>query len=235
MKKLLILISIVTPLLSAAQLFEGEDYEYNSELIWGISKSSNGGLIGGLMVRYSRSKGENFYETFGLEMANVKHPSETRYVGIQGQSYIYGKANYLYAIRMLYGREKLFFKKASQQGVQISAAVSAGPTLGLENPYYVLETGGEYARFDPIEHPSPESVAGPGKLLQGIGESKVVPGLTLKASSLFEFGTYRSNVAGVEIGVLVDAYTREVQIVPTQSNRSVYPSVFFTLFWGTRK
>ena len=65
MKKLLIFISITAPLLGAAQLFEGEDYEYNSELIWGVNKSSNGGLIGGLMVRYSRSKGENFYETFG--------------------------------------------------------------------------------------------------------------------------------------------------------------------------
>ncbi len=235
MKKILLLIVILAPALVSAQLFEGEEYEYNYEIIWGINKNTNGGLIGGLMARYSRSRGDNWYESFGLELSNVKHPSESRYVGIQGQSFIYGKSNYLYAIRLQYGRDMLLFKKATQQGVQISAGGSAGPTLGLVNPYYILETGGAYEPFDPLRHPSPESIAGPGKLLQGLGESKVVPGINFKASTSFEFGTYRSNVAGVEIGIMVEAYTERIILVPTQENKSRFTSAFFTIFWGTRK
>jgi len=235
MKKVAVLFVLLLPFVTAAQLFDGEDYEYNSEVIWGINKNTNGGLIGGLMVRYSRSHGDNFYETFGLELSNVKHRSESRYVGAQGQSFIYGKTNYLYAIRLQYGREKLLFKKATQQGVQISAGASAGPTFGLVNPYYILAPDGEYEKFDPIRRPSPESIAGPGKLLQGLGETDLVPGLNIKTSASFEFGTYRSNVAGVEIGLMLEAYTKKIILVPTQSNKSRFTSVFFTLFWGTRK
>ncbi|MEQ9402259.1 MAG: hypothetical protein RIM99_01630 [Cyclobacteriaceae bacterium] len=235
MKKVFATIIVFIPLILSAQLFDGEEYEYNTEIIWGINKNTNGGLIGGLMFRYSRSKGDDFFETFGLELSNVKHPSESKYVGIQGQSFIYGKSNYLYAIRLQYGREKLLFKKATQQGVQISAGASVGPTLGFVNPYYVLETGGDYERFDPLRHPSPETIAGPGKLFQGLGQSDIVPGINLKGAASFEFGTYRSNVAGVEVGMMVETYTKEIVLVPTQSNRSTFTSVFFTLFWGTRK
>lgn len=235
MKKLIIFFVVIVPLVSEAQLFDGEEYEYNSEIIWGVNKNTNGGLIGGFMARYSRSKGEDTYETFGLELSNVKHPSESRYVGIQGQTFIYGKSNYLYAIRLQYGREKLLFRKANQQGVQINAGASAGPTLGLVTPYYVLEPGGSYVPFDPVSHPSPETIAGPGKLFQGLGEADAAIGLNVKGGISFEFGTYRSNVAGVEIGGMIETYSKKIILVPTLSNKSTFTSVFFTLFWGTRK
>lgn len=235
MKQIFLIGLIVLPWVANAQLFEGEDYEYNREIIWGVNKNTNGGLIGGLMFRFSRTAGDEMYETFGLELSNVKHPDESREFGNQGQGFIYGKSNYLYAIRLQYGREKLLFKKATQQGVQISAGASAGPTFGLVNPYYVLEAGGTYAKFDPIQHPSPETIAGPGKLFQGLGDANLVPGLNFKASTLFEFGTYRSNVAGIEMGVMLETYTKEIELVPTQPNRATFTSLFFTLFWGTRK
>ncbi len=234
-KKLTKIFLILCPLLGSAQLFDGEEYEYNSEVIWGINKNTNGGLIGGLMLRVSKSRGSDVYDTYGLELSNVKHPSESRYVGIQGQGFIYGKSNYLYAVRMQYGREKLMFRKANQQGVQINVGGAVGPTLGLENPYFVLTPGGVYEAFDPIVHPSPETIAGPGRLFQGLGDTKVVPGINAKGSVSFEFGTYRSNVAGIELGFMLEAYSRKIVLVPTQTNEAVFTSFFMTLFWGTRK
>lgn len=235
MKKYFIFIFIILPFLSSAQLFDGEDFEYTSEWIWGINKNTNGGLIGGLMIRHSRKKGDDIYETFGLELSNVKHPSEARYVGLSGAGFIYGKSNYLYAIRTSYGLEKLMFRKANQQGVQISMAVAGGPTFGLITPYYVLSSDQRYSQFNLINHPSPQSIAGPGKLFQGFGESEFAPGLHTKGSIFFEFGTYRSNVAGVEVGVMAEAFTKEIILVPSQPNKSLFTSVFFSLFWGTRK
>ncbi|MEO1254425.1 MAG: hypothetical protein AAFY41_06005 [Bacteroidota bacterium] len=72
-------------------------------------------------------------------------------------------------------------------------------------------------------------------MFQGLGESEFAPGAHLKGSVFFEFGTYRSNVAGVEAGVMAEAFTKEIELVPTQPNKSLFTSVFFTLFWGTRK
>lgn len=235
MRRLLPYLLLVLPLLSSAQLFEGEEYEYNSEWIWGINKNTNGGLIGGLMLRYSKSAGNDWYATYGLELSNVKHPSEARYVGRSGAGFTFGKQNYLYAIRLQYGREKLLFRKANQQGVQISVAGAAGPTAGLVAPYYVLNADGSYEPYSQVVHTNPQTIGGPGKLFQGLGDSEFVPGFNAKSSILFEFGTYRSNVAGVEVGVMLEAYTKEIVLVPTQPNKSVFSSVFFTLFWGTRK
>lgn len=235
MKKIVFVFILIIPIISSAQLFDGDEYEYNSEWIWGVNKNTNGGFIGGLVLRYGRSIGNDFYETFGLELSNVKHPTESRYPTQSGASFTYGKSNYLYAVRLRYGREKLLFRKADQQGVQINAGASLGPTIGIVSPYYILVREGEYEQFDPIKHANPQQILGPGKLLQGIGESRVVPGLNIKGSVSFEFGTYRSNVAGIEVGFLGEAYTKEIVIVPTQENKSIYTSVFFTLFWGTRK
>ncbi len=233
MKKLTLFLVLLAPIMASAQLFEGDEYEYNSEWIWGLNKNSNGGFIGGLVLRYARSVGDDLYETFGLELSNVKHPSESRYIGSQGQGFSYGKTNYLYAIRMQYGREKLVFRKADQKGVQINAGAALGPTIGLQNPYYVLVGDNNYVQFDPLM--TPAEILAPGKLFQGLGESKVVPGINLKGSISFEFGTYKSNVLGVEVGTMLEAYTSEIIIVPTQENNSVFSSVFFTIFWGTRK
>lgn len=235
MKKLLLIICLTLPFFGSAQLLEGDELEYTSEWIWGINKNTNGGLIGGLIVRHSRKKGDDTYQTFGLELSNVKHPSEARYIGIQGAGFIYGKSNYLYAIRTNYGIEKLMFKKANQQGVQISIAGAGGPTFGLVAPYYVLGADQQYDQFSLVKHPSPQNIAGPGKLFQGLGQSEFVPGVHAKGSVFFEFGTYRSNVAGIEVGVMAEAYSKEIILVPSQPNKSFFTSVFFSLFWGTRK
>ena len=241
MRKYTLYILIMLPLIGSGQLFDGEEYEYNSEWIWGINKNTKGGLIGGVMIRYSRSRGNDIFETYGLELSNVKHPSEVRRIGQSGAGFTYGKMNHLYAIRLQYGREKLLFRKANQQGVQINAGFSGGPTIGLESPYYLTTVEGSTVPFEPIDnqvpltYPAPQNFVGPGKLFQGLGESSVVPGINAKASLLFEFGAYRSNVAGIEAGVMVEAYSRKIIIMPTQPNDSVFPSVFFTLFWGSRK
>lgn len=234
-RKVLVLIAciLLVSSWSYGQLFEGDEYDYNTEWIWGVSKHSNGGFIGGFILRYSRSRGDNLYETYGIELANVKHPSESRYAGLNGQTFSYGKTNYLYAVRMRYGRDRLLFKKANQQGVQVNVNYAGGLSLGVVTPYYVLASGGSYQQFDPVM--SPESILGPGKLFQGLGESSLQPGLNLKGAISFEFGSYRNNVIGAEVGIVSDIYTSEVEIVPTQPNKAVYNSVFLSLFWGSRR
>jgi hypothetical protein len=72
-------------------------------------------------------------------------------------------------------------------------------------------------------------------LFEGLGESKLKLGANLKAALNFELGTVKSQVTGFEAGVLVDAYAGKIVMVPTAQNYSVYPTLFFTLFYGGRK
>jgi hypothetical protein len=231
MKKILFTL-LFAPLLVFGQL--DEDYEYDKEFIWGINKNTNGGLIGSLVFKWSRGMGNDVYRTFGFELSNVKHPKETRVQSNTGQSFIIGKTNYLYTIRLQYGRDKLLFRKDTQQGVQINAGFMGGPTIAFHAPYYILTPDGEYEKYDPLVH-FDNGAVGTGKLFQGLGQSETLLGINVKGGVSFEFGTYKNNVAGIEVGLMVEAFTKKVILMPTQDNRAVFPSAYVLLYWGKRK
>jgi hypothetical protein len=214
------------------------DYEYSSERIWGITKATNSGLIGGFLFKYSKELKEDVFHGGIIEIVNVKHPQEQKYFANEsGNMFIWGKQNYLYSIRLSYSREYTFFKKASQQGVQVNGVIAAGPTLGLEAPYYVeVKVGRNSIKepYDPKKHQYSD-ILGTGNILQGVGQSAVVPGLNLKGGMSFEFGTFKSNVVGVEVGFQCDFFTREIILMPTTENYSIFPSAYATLFYGSRR
>ncbi|SKC76253.1 hypothetical protein [Ohtaekwangia koreensis] len=237
--KVLILSFLAITLASRVDAQTQDSYDYQSEFTWGINKNTAGGLIGGLVFKKARKLNDRTLETFGLEIMNVKHPQEVRTNSINtGNFFIYGKSNYLYAFRLQYGRDRILFKKAPQQGVEIKGILAVGPTLGIVAPYYV-----EYARSNDLvsrsvqyqEGMAAEDILGTGRLFEGIGDSKLVPGANLKAAINFELGTTKSQVTGFEAGFLLDAYTKKIDLMPAAKNYSVFPTLFITLFYGTRK
>lgn len=240
-KKGLVAVSFVfLSLLAKAQ--DDGNYEYNREFIWGINKNTNGGLIGGFIVRNSKAVGPTTFRTIGGEIVNVKHPKEDRKVSRRsGNTFIFGKSNYLYAIRLHYGYDKILYKKAPQQGVQINYGVAAGPTIGIVAPYFieVFAAGSDgvareqYDPFNPGHNMS--NILGTGRLFQGLGKSKIRPGLNAKAAMSFEFGTFKSNVTGFEVGLNAEVFTEKIQLIPAEKNRAFFTSAFLTLFYGTRR
>lgn len=238
------LISVFLFFLSAtfsfAQREDAGDYDYDREVIFGINKNTNGGLIGGFVLKMGYRIDETKFQFFGLDLVNVKNPKEVRYNNTAlGSSYIFGKSNYLYSIRPYYGREVIVFKKAPQQGVQVSLLGAIGPTLGIIAPYYIeykvnrLQTVRE--QYDPEVHQSKFDILGPGRVFEGLGQSEVAFGGNAKAAVLFEFGVFKSNVTGLELGYQLEGFTREIPLMPTVENRQVFQSVYFTFFYGFRK
>lgn len=216
-----------------------DSYDYQSEFTWGINKNTHGGLIGGFMFKKARKLNDRILETYGLEIMNVKHPQELRRNSQStGNFFIYGKSNYLYALRFQYGRDFILFKKAPQKGVEIKAVFAAGPSVGVVAPYYI-EKGADGGiatlrmQYDPSIRA--EEIYGPGRLFEGLGESKITLGGNAKAALNFEMGTIKSQVTGFEAGFLLDAYTSKIELIPTAKNYSVFPVFFFTLFYGGRK
>jgi hypothetical protein len=218
-----------------------DSYDYQTEFTWGINKNSYGGLIGGFVFKKARKLNDRLLETYGLEVMNVKHPQEVRKNSQStGNFFIYGKSNYLYALRLQYGRDLILFKKAPQQGVEIKAVAAVGPTIGVVAPYYIELRGSSdfitiREQYDPQKHTQTSDIYGPGRLFEGLGESKIKLGANLKTAINFELGTIKSQVTGFEAGLLIDAYTSKVVMVPTAENYAVYPVLFFTLFYGGRK
>lgn len=226
-----------------AQAQTQDSYEYDSEFTWGINKNSAGGLIGGFTFKKARKVKDNVLESFGLEIMNVKNPQEVRVSSAYtGNFFIYGKSNYLYAFRFQYGRDFILFTKAPQQGVEIKAVLAGGPSLGLVAPYYIERTvdnsffSSIHEQYDPNNpNHTYNNILGTGNLFEGLGESNLQVGLNVKASLNFELGFLKSQVTGFEIGFLMDSYFNEIPLMPAAENKAVFPTVFFTLFYGNRK
>lgn len=219
-----------------------DSYDYNSEFTWGINKNTSGGLIGGFTFKKARKLNDRMLETYGLEIMNVKHAQEMRLSTQTGSFFIYGKSNYLYSFRFQYGRDYIIFKKAPQQGVEIKAVFAAGPSIGVVAPYYIerLVDNSFFAtkteQYDPNNPFHTFSrILGTGHLFQGLGESNIELGGNLKAGFNFELGTTKNQVTGFEVGFLLDSYFNEIILIPTAKNNKVFPTLYFTLFYGTRK
>tara|TARA_R110001599_G_scaffold293529_4_gene497412 strand:+ start:2017 stop:2745 length:729 start_codon:yes stop_codon:yes gene_type:complete len=210
-----------------------EDEEYEIENVFGASHASNSGLVSSLFWRHSNSFDKKNLAHYGVELANTRHPRESRQTTITGSSFVIGKSNYLVSIRPYYGREKVLFQKSQQQGVRISAMVSAGPTLGLETPYYVNYRGRK-EQYDPNRH-SVNNINGTSGPLKGLFESKIVPGLHLKTSMTFETNSTKNRVFGIQAGFILEAFTRKINILPEAENKNVYSAAFIAVYFGKRR
>jgi hypothetical protein len=215
-----------------------DELNYTKEISVGITKATNSGLIGGVVFKYSIHHRNSAFHYISAEIVNVKHPKEERYYSFTGNTYIYGKSNYLYAIRGQYGRDWILFRKAPQQGVQVNLITAIGPTLGIVAPYYIEYMGNDgmivTEQYDATRHQNRENILGTGGLLQGFGQSDIVMGLNWKGSLAFEFGSKRRKVFGLELGFMIEAYSKQIPIIPTAENYSIFPNAFLTLYYGKR-
>jgi hypothetical protein len=216
-----------------------DSYDYQSEFTWGINKNTSGGLIGGFVFKKANKLGDRLLRTYGVELMNVKHPMELRANSGNGDSYIFGKSNYLYAVRLQYGYDIILFKKAAQQGVEIKGVFAAGPSIGVVSPYYVRASVGNGTKTISVPYnkaPDDAFIAGAGPPFKGLKDATITPGLNFKTGLNFELGTIKSQVTGFEAGFLLDAYSKKIELMhAVPDNYSVFPTLYFTVFYGNRR
>lgn len=211
-----------------------DEEDYKIENVFGFGIATNSGLLGSIFFRHSEVIQDKSFSHYGVEIANTRHNREYRQTSFNGSTFVIGKSNYLVSIRPYYGREKIFFQKAPQQGVRISGLISAGPTLGLESPYFVNLTNGNKEQYDPNIH-SVNNINGNSGPFKGLLKSNIVPGAHLKASLTFETTSTKSRVFGVQVGFNLEGFTRKIEIIPAADNRSVYSAAFFSVYFGKRR
>ena len=237
MKKLLIFSFLILLLFAEAKGQNNDPFDYGQEFLFGVTKATNGGLISGGFFRYSAKKTDGVFQTFGLEIANVRHPQERRVQSptfFSSSSFYEGKEKYLISTRLMYGYDMLLFKKAEQKGVQINGVIIGGPTLGLVSPYLLRSEGGGLVTYSPYLNGS--SIIGPAGYFSGIGDMEMAIGAHLRASLLFEFGTSKSKITGFEVGFLGEIFTREIEIMPLGTkNYNFFPAAFVSILFGSRK
>jgi|GEM_PF-95452 len=232
-----------------------DEQSYRRETVFGINFNTQGGLIGGANVRVARVLDERWLRFWSLEGVSFKNPKEESYTNpYTGGSYKRYKANYAFALRPSIGVQRVLFRKAADAGVQVNALLSAGPSLALLMPYYIsYDYTAQKNRafgpndvvvdeaYDPVKHAQYDFIYDRAPIFSGISHTSVVPGAHLRGALSFEYGRYRDAVAGVEVGFLVEAYTKRLLILnppapadPNSLNKQFLPSVYLTLYIGHR-
>ena len=135
----ILLLILVSTLAISVRAQNFEYFETEREVYWGINKNSWGGLFGGGVLKFSDKISDKMYKTLGFELVNIKHPKENKYSSAigYGRTFIWGKKNYFFSLRGQYGREMILFSKKDEQGIRINAQLAAGPSIGLQVPYYI--------------------------------------------------------------------------------------------------
>lgn len=265
-----LLFIFITPLSVYAQFpVEEEDEYYEKEWALGLIMNTYGGTIGGFSFRFAKKyfyehkieeslgrnsgktkvsrgrvgeiKKERKYHSLSIEFLNIKHPKEQKRQTYTGEGVVYGKMNRLYAIRPMFGKEWIIFKKARKQGVQMNFLTNIGPSIGVVAPYMVkykdpvtgLTETKQFTKEDYAQYSS--RIEGTAAFTESISNASVIAGLAFKASLSFEFGVNKRSITGIEAGIMADAYTSDVQIMASSDNRSFYSAMFLTFFFGGRK
>ncbi|MDF7814367.1 hypothetical protein [Hymenobacter sp. YC55] len=231
-----------------------DDPSYRKEFVYGVNFNTRGGLIGGVSVRSTRVLTENWSRFWSIEAVEVKHRKERRVASFNGSSFVLDKANYFIVLRPSVGAQRVVFRKAAESGVQVNALMSAGPSIGLLMPYYInydftqrdingRPIGGEDVRteqYDPYIHTDQSLIRDRAPLFSGASETKPYIGAHWRGALSFEYGRYRDAVAGIETGVLLEVYGKRPVILRSRDvpdskiNNSFYPSVYLTIYLGSR-
>ncbi|MFN8430608.1 MAG: hypothetical protein U0V04_11565 [Spirosomataceae bacterium] len=232
-----------------AQLDSKEEEEGidTKTLAYGLTTNNNSGLIGGLILRNSVSvgtyKGKPVNRYISVEVLNIKNPREKSDLSLYGGKFTYGKTNYFFSIRPQYGREVFFYSKDAENSIGFSMIVSAGPSFGLQKPYYIKYSNAkdqqvETVQYNPDIHTDPTLILGAGNILQNLFKNlKFNPGFHVKVASNFDISTFNDNVSGIELGTTFEVFSKRPEILAPKfsKNPQAFASLYLTLYFGNKK
>ncbi len=229
----------------------GAGIVYNRETAFNIKLTTNKGFAPGMEFGRLRT----YYKTtyFFWNIGELKHQKEKRQsadpsVGRSFRPYIYGKQNNLLVARIGWGAKRYFSEKARTRGVAVGISYAAGPVLGGLKPYYLA-----------LRRPTPENpglsrivhekysaenadifldntrILGASAFTKGFGEMAFAPGLHASIALHLDWGAFDEFVKALEIGAMIDVFSREMPIMVIEDNNQVFFNFFINLQLGKRK
>lgn len=206
----------------------------------GVSTSTNSGILGGVQFRkpWGSQETKNF---LALEAARLNDYREfdSPYT-YNGRTHVEGKINQLFVIRPAFGRQWTLLQKSSEGGQKLIGLVSTGPSIGLQKPYYVeisYDNGMQSTAEVPLAKILDNTykkviIMGESSLWKGLNESQIVPGWHLKTAVNMEIETLKQNNIGIEIGFIVDYFTKPIEMINLTAGRQVYTTGYISFSMG---
>jgi hypothetical protein len=198
----------------------------------------------GLGISYRDAKRIDYLNKryFEIEIGTLKHPKEYKLSNPYTQStgsFVFGKLNNVIYLRGSYGHQHELYKKADLGGIAIRYFYSAGPVLAIYKPiyyrvlYYI--SGNEFEIKEEKFNSSivlPYEIYSKASFSKGLDEIKVMPGLFAKGGFNFEYSKDDKIIHAIEIGAQLNAFLKEIPIMSSTENKSIFLSLFVSYRFG---
>ncbi len=188
------------------------------------------------------------FKLWQLEFDEKKNPHEMKTTttdqnptgGSSTNSYIFGKINNFYTLKLGIGTSKLIAGKPDPGAVSIHWIITGGVSAGLLKPYYI--NAYYNGVIQPIKYTDqtkdafidPNGIEGNAGFSQGLSETKIVPGLHLKTGLHFDFSGNRRTLMAAEVGMNAEYYSSPIQIMAEQAGVPYFFNLYLSLQFGKR-
>jgi len=180
---------------------------------------------------------------FQVEFTEKKSPKQEKTVvdgnasGNSG-SYIYGKINNFYALKLGYGFSKMLAGKPDPGSVSIHWVNVIGFSLGMLKPYYLNTLSDpnaiRYTEATKSDFLTQGLIVGSAGFGKGLSEISFIPGGHFKSALHFDFSANRKDIIGAEVGINAEYYSADVPIMANQPAQSYFVDLFLAVQFGRR-
>ena len=199
----------------------------------------------GMGINFRKGSNKTFYNSriFELEIVSMKHPKQVRVINpyyYNARSYVYGKLNHVYMMRVGYGFKKLLNRKPYWGGVEVRAIYIGGFSLAITKPVYLYFWNENYSylkeeRYNPDNYyHSSEYIYGRAPFTSGISEITAYPGVYLKGGMNFEFGSENTKIRALEAGAVLELYPMAIPIMAFNPAQNVFLTFYINFHMGKR-
>ena len=158
-------------------------------------------------------------------------------------SYVYGKQNNFYYLKLGFGQQKLIGGKGNKNGVAVSAIYGGGLTAGLLKPYYIeVETPYGSGKRQQIKYDNndsifldPNVIIGKGSFGKGFNEIQFVPGAYVRTAIRFDYGRYNEVLSALEVGLNAEYYSKTMPILLLNEPKKFFLNAYVSFVFGKRK
>ena len=229
---------------------EGEEGVNDYEKEFGIGARLNTDGWSGVFELGKRKnrKTVNFYQ---IEFSEKKDPKEDRKpgailadgsgFGYSERSYILGKINNFYQLKVGIGQRQLLGSRANRNGVEVTYFYYGGVSLGMLRPYYIkVQDSNNPDGLTQIKYsPAVDSIFtdqnyifGAGSIGKGWSEMTFVPGAHAKVGMRFDWAHSTKLVSALEIGMNAEYYTKDIEIMADTKGKKFFFNAFVGVQFG---
>jgi len=192
----------------------------------------------GLNVRKGYHVAWDKKRVFEIDFCSMQHAKN--YVISASQisntkSYTYGELNSVAVLRLGYGMQKLLAGKTLRNNVEIRWLYQGGFSLAILKPsYFELDMPGDEVSYARFSNESKNYIKGGAAYGMGFNEISVIPGVYAKTAVAFEYASRYNYIRAVEIGLIIDAYYKDVPILAETKNYPYFVSFYLGFTYGKK-